>query len=103
MCIRAWARPPLNGEPPFRRRSMKLARIAALFAAATVVATPALAQTVDAPFDPREYQTQVHGRLTQVLVIGTPHLSGVPDDFDTAVLEPLLDRLAAFDPDVIAI
>lgn len=82
---------------------MKLARIAALFAAATVVATPALAQTVDAPFDPREYQTQVHGRLTQVLVIGTPHLSGVPDDFDTAVLEPLLDRLAAFDPDVIAI
>ncbi|MDZ4689928.1 DUF5694 domain-containing protein, partial [Terricaulis sp.] len=37
------------------------------------------------------------------LVLGSPHLSGAPEDFDPAVLEPLLDRLAAFRPDIIAI
>jgi hypothetical protein len=82
---------------------MKLARIAAIAMAAASLAAPALAQTGDAPFDPRAYQSRTHGQLTQVLVLGTPHLSGTPDDFDPAVLEPLLDRLAAFDPDVIAI
>jgi len=56
-----------------------------------------------AAFDPRSLQAKVHGDPTRVLVIGTPHLSQTPDDFDAAVLEPLLDRLAAFRPDLIAI
>lgn len=75
----------------------------ALLVAACTGAVPVMAQTPPAPFDPREYQARVHGQLTQVLVLGTPHLSGSPADFDPAVLEPLLDRLAAFAPDVIAI
>ncbi|HEU0154375.1 MAG TPA: DUF5694 domain-containing protein [Arenimonas sp.] len=54
-------------------------------------------------FDPRTYQDKVAGPLTQVLVLGVPHLSGTPEDFDPAVLEPLLDRLQAFAPDLIAI
>jgi hypothetical protein len=54
-------------------------------------------------FDPRAYQDRVVGERTQVLVLGSPHLSGAPEDFDPAVLEPLLDRLAAFRPDIIAI
>jgi len=66
------------------------------FAAA---AAPVSAQS----FDPRSYQRRVVGEPTQVLVLGSPHLSGAPDDFDPAVLEPLLDRLAAFRPDIIAI
>src|SRR3546814_903879 len=33
----------------------------------------------------------------------TPHLSGTPDGWDPSVLEPLLDRLAGFKPDAIAI
>lgn len=72
---------------------------AALLAAA--LATPAAAQ--NRPFDPREYQRQVVGEPTQILVLGTMHLSGTPETFDPAVLEPLLDRLAAFRPDAIAI
>jgi hypothetical protein len=60
---------------------------------------PAFAQS----FDPRAYQRETRGELTQVLVLGTPHLSGAPEGFDPAVLGPLLDRLAAFDPDVITI
>ncbi|MFZ2031220.1 MAG: DUF5694 domain-containing protein [Vitreimonas sp.] len=54
-------------------------------------------------FDPRNYQNQYVGQPTQILVIATPHLSGAPDTFDPAVLEPLLARLAAFHPDAIAI
>lgn len=55
------------------------------------------------PFDPRAYQSRVAGERTQILVLGTPHLSGTPDGWDPAVLEPLLARLAAFRPDVITI
>lgn len=54
-------------------------------------------------FDPRTYQSRHVGEPTQVLVLGTPHLSGTPEDFDPAVLEPLLERLAAFKPELIAI
>jgi hypothetical protein len=49
------------------------------------------------------YQTQHVGEPTEILVIGTPHLSGTPDNFDPTVLEPLLAQLAAFHPDAIAI
>lgn len=74
---------------------------AAVVAAATALTfAPALAQR---PFDPRTYQDRVVGEPTQILVLATPHLSGAPDSFDPAVLEPLLDRLAAFRPDVITI
>lgn len=78
---------------------MKLALAAAILFSA--LATPALAQ--NRPFDPRGYQDRVVGEPTQVLVLGSPHLSGAPDEFDAAVLEPLLDRLAVFRPDIIAI
>jgi hypothetical protein len=56
-----------------------------------------------AAFDPRAYQSQVHGQRTRVMVLASPHVSGAPDTFDPAVLEPLLQRLQAFAPDFIAI
>ena len=73
-----------------------------LLAAALTLAAiaPASAQS---RFDPREYQTRHVGEPTQIMVLGSPHLSGAPDTFDPAVLEPLLERLAAFRPDAIAI
>jgi len=43
------------------------------------------------------------GPRAKVLVLGTVHLSELPKDFDPATLQPLLDRLAAFKPDVITI
>ncbi len=76
-------------------------RVIAAFILAFAFATPASAQT--RPFDPREYQRQVVGEPTQILVLGTMHLSGTPETFDSAVLEPLLARLAAFNPDAITI
>lgn len=77
---------------------MRLFCLAAL-AAFALISAPASAQSLD----PRAYQSQIEGERTQILVLGSPHLSGAPDTFDPVVLEPLLDRLAAFRPDVITI
>jgi hypothetical protein len=75
-----------------------------LAAVAAVAAVAALAGAAHAQsFDPRAYQDDVRGERTQVLVLGTMHLSGAPETFDAAVLEPLLQRLARFAPDAIAI
>lgn len=43
------------------------------------------------------------GSQTQVMVLGTKHLSGLPKDFELDRLAPLIDRLAAFKPDIITI
>lgn len=45
----------------------------------------------------------VSGPRTEIMVLGTPHLSGWPEDYAPAKLSPLLDRLASFKPDVITI
>lgn len=61
----------------------------------------ALAQ--EAPrFDPRSLRGHVRGEPTRVLVLATPHLSALKT-LDKAELEPLLKRLAAFAPSVIAV
>ena len=54
-------------------------------------------------FDPRTHKAELAGEPAQVLVLGSPHLSQLPNKLDPKLLEPLLDRLAAFKPDVIAI
>src|SRR6476661_4215911 len=54
-------------------------------------------------FDPRLHKREIAGRPAEVLVIGSPHLSQLPDKLDPALLGPLLDRLARFRPDVITI
>lgn len=43
------------------------------------------------------------GPRTQVLVLGTAHLSNAPKGFKTQSLQPLLARLAAYKPDIITI
>ena len=64
-------------------------------AQAFVAGTPA--------FDPRAHKKELAGPPAQVLVLGSPHLSQLPEKMDPKLLDPLLDRLAAFKPDVIAI
>lgn len=54
-------------------------------------------------FDPRNWQKRFLGEPTRVLVLASPHLSGAPEDFDPAVLDPILDRLAHFSPEIIAV
>lgn len=43
------------------------------------------------------------GKPSEVLVLGTPHLSQFGDALDPRVLDPLMDRLAAWKPQAIAI
>ena len=54
-------------------------------------------------FDPRQLKGGVAGTPGEALVLGTPHLSGLPEGFAPESLEPLLARLAAWKPDIIAI
>ncbi|WP_325543882.1 DUF5694 domain-containing protein [Sphingopyxis sp.] len=54
-------------------------------------------------FDPRTLKDNVAGAPGELLVLGTPHLSGLPEDFKPESLEPLLARLAAWKPAIITI
>ena len=73
-----------------------LMQILALAAAQTFAAgTPA--------FDPRLHKKEIAGPPAQVLVLGSPHLSQLPDKLDPTLLDPLLDRLATFKPEVITV
>ena len=54
-------------------------------------------------FDPRQHRTEIAGAPSEVLVLATPHLSGMPASVRPEYLEPLLDRLAQFEPEVITL
>lgn len=75
----------------------------ALFAALLcgIAATASAATTPS--FDPREHRAPLAGRPTEVMVLGSPHLSGLPKTFDPETLSLLIDRLASWKPDRIAI
>lgn len=67
---------------------------------AAMVGTPATAQ---APrFDPGHVKP-APGPPNQVVVLGSTHLSGMPKTWSPTTLGPLLDRLAAWRPDLITI
>ena len=69
---------------------------------AFVGSAAATAQTY-APYDTSQQKGPVAGNSNALLVLGTPHLSGMPDTFTADQLEPVLERLAAWKPDAIAI
>ncbi|MCG2583158.1 DUF5694 domain-containing protein [Massilia sp. TS11] len=68
------------------------------FALAALVSNLAMAQV-----DFAALSKDMPGPRTQVAVLGTVHLSGMPKTFRPDSLAPVLDRLAAFKPDIIAI
>lgn len=62
----------------------------------------ATAQTYT-PFDTSQHKGPVAGDSNTLLVLGTPHLSQMPDAFHADQLEHVLERLAAWKPEAIAI
>ena len=62
-----------------------------------------LSPAVAGQFDPRQHRAPLAGQPTAVMVLGSPHLSGLPESFHPDSLAPLIDRLAAWKPDRIAI
>lgn len=65
-----------------------------------VLACPVAAQ---AQVDLTTLDRDMVGPRSQVLVLGTVHLSGMPEGFRPESLDGVLDRLAAFRPDIITI
>lgn len=55
------------------------------------------------PFDPGQLKGPRSGPPNQLLVLGGPHLSGMPAAFEPDQLQPVLARLAAWRPQAIAI
>ncbi|HIE5094751.1 DUF5694 domain-containing protein [Stenotrophomonas maltophilia] len=53
-------------------------------------------------FHPDQLKGPPAGRPNEVLVLATTHLSGLPKSFQPAMLEPLLQRLVAWKPALIA-
>ena len=62
-----------------------------------------LAQGYKPDFDPSSLKGPRVGTPNQILVLGSPHLSGLPASFKAADLQLLIDRLAAWQPQAIAI
>jgi hypothetical protein len=78
-------------------------RIAARVTVVAMAGLAAMAQATGSGFDPRALKGDVPGQPNEVMVLGTAHLSGWPDDFDPVQLAPLIDRLAAWKPREIAV
>lgn len=55
------------------------------------------------PFDTSQYKGPQKGVQNQLLILGSPHLSQLPDSFEIESLTPVMDRLTAWQPEMIAI
>lgn len=54
-------------------------------------------------FDPSRLKGPEVGIQNEVMVLGTPHLSGLPTNFSPKSLDVLMDRLASWKPQIITI
>ncbi|HEV7353429.1 MAG TPA: DUF5694 domain-containing protein [Brevundimonas sp.] len=84
------------------RSTRHLAAAAAALIAAAGLGSAAAAQDYRPTFQPDRLKPAPAGARNEVLVLGTPHLSDFGNDFRPEVLDPLLDRLAAWEPTAIA-
>ena len=77
------------------------------FALAGMIAASGAARAAEGDyrpaFQPGRHKAPATATPNDVLVLGTPHLSGFPDSFRAEALAPLLDRLAAWRPTAVAI
>ena len=69
--------------------------------AVLALVSPCAASGKTPAFDPREWKGAQAGPPTQVLTLGSPHLGQIESPLTPEMLAPLLDKLAAFKPDVI--
>lgn len=67
------------------------------------IGSPATTGDYRPSFKPAALTDRPAGRPNEVLVLGTPHLSGLPEAFRAEMLEPLLARLIRWRPTAIAI
>jgi hypothetical protein len=80
----------------------RFGRSISLMLAMAALSAPAMAQDYYPSFHPADLKGPPVGKPNEVLVLGTTHLSGLPETFKPEMLAPLLDRLAAWHPAGIA-
>ncbi len=80
---------------------MKRYSIQCMMVAATLCLSALCASAKE--LDLSEFERDIGGPRTQVLVLGTMHLSQMPDTFKVEQLEPILERMARFKPAIITI
>jgi hypothetical protein len=74
-------------------------KLFSLLITASIISSSAVAQTP--AFDPRSWRGQHVGKATEVLTIGSMHLSELSKPITPEMTSRLLDKLAAFKPDII--
>lgn len=74
-----------------------------MMAALATAAAGAGAQTYRPDFDPSRLKGPRTGTPNEVMVLGTPHLRQLPPSFQPEHVAPLVERLARWHPQVIAI
>ncbi len=62
----------------------------------------AFAQTYRPSFQPDDMTDRPVGAANEVMVLGTPHLHELPDNFQIEMIDPLVDRLVEWRPTAIA-
>ncbi len=77
-------------------------RLLATIFVAAICHTPAIAADTPPPFAPGAHKLQ-NGQPNELMVLGSSHLSQMPKSFDLAKLSLLNERLAAWQPQAVAI
>jgi non-ribosomal peptide synthetase component F len=74
-----------------------------LFTWALLANTPLCAQPLTAPsaIDPTSWRTEIVGEPSRILNLGSAHLSQLDPRPPRGALEPLIERLVAFAPDIV--
>ena len=79
--------------------------VRSILAAALVIATTsaALAQSYKPDFNPSAMKVRPPVRSGELLILGSPHLADFPETFNVTNLDLVLNRLAAWKPEAIAV
>lgn len=77
--------------------------IAACVAGMFSAASQAQTLTKSGELDSDSWKKSVHGKMTEVMVLGTPHISSYGEKLNRNHLSGVLDRLAQFKPTIITI
>ena len=79
--------------------------VRSILAATLVIATTsaALAQSYKPDFNPTAMKVRPPARSGELLILGSPHLANFPETFSLTNLDLVLSRLAAWEPEAVAI
>ena len=80
-----------------RRMTLSISSLVAVLAASV-----ALAQSYTPAFRPATLDDKPAGAPNEVMVLGTPHLSQLPESFRPEMVDPLVDRLVDWAPTAVA-